>query len=577
MDVSAVAQVTQNQSPVAAQEGDDSVSMLFSYLLKHQLGTGQTGGGLLDSNPMINMVGNGPAYVPQPPPAQPSAQTGNANSNQTQSNQNAGGNGVSNGSGSGQQTNTVDANAGNNSGSNAQTGTGNQDNQQTSSDTGSSNSGTQTTTGPTATTAAPAPASTGEDAVTEATAAAAAVAIHLVQQSRPVALADAGPAQPVANIVDPLAGPATAPTGPTQAQTAAAAAPVASGAHAAAADADEGDVPEASHWSLNFLATASAATPQIAQQASSLSQITNGTSATVSVQTTTSGSTVTSPSASALVPDAVLAVSGFLQDGGQNASTGGGTGGQSNDQQTAGSQTDPNATDPDAMMLAEDAQALFALSSAIQTVAQDLAANAAQPQTSVAAAPAAGAGAASSAMETPLPQISAPAAPSNNPTGFAAQLQENDQTQAPQAKTQVALPAAIDQIKMQIEKGLAQGSSTIKVQLTPENMGRVEIKLQVQDGSVKATITADRADTLAVLKFDQQGLVQSLQDAGLNADSNSLSFFLRGEQQQRQFAQARQGRGQSGGASGEDDPLLAGVAAASGATAGGAGNLDISV
>jgi flagellar hook-length control protein FliK len=576
MDISAVAQVTQNQSTVAPQDGDDSVSMLFSYLLKHQLGTGQTGGGLLDSNPMINMVGNGTAYVPPPPPAPPSAPSANSNNTQTQSNQNANGGPASANAGSSQQASSVDPNAGGNGGTNAQTGSGDQNSQQTSSNSGSTNSGSQTAAGPAGAPVAQAPASNGEDAVTEATAAAAAIAIHLVQQTQPVAAAAAGPVREATTAVDPKSGPTTPSTGPSNAQAATSAAPVASAARAAAAVADEGDEPASEHWSLNFLNTVSAANPQIAQQASNLSQITNGTSATVTTQTT-SGGTVASPSASALVPDAVLAISGFLQDGGQDASTGGGTGGQTNDQPAANAAADPTATDPDALMLAQDAQALFALTSAIQTVAQDLAANAAQPQTGPANVAAASAPAAPNALETPLPQNAAPTTQANGQTGFAAQLQDSEQTQAPQAKTQIASPNAVDQIKMQIEKGLAQGSSTIKVQLTPENMGRVEVKLQVQDGSVKATITADRADTLAVLKSDQQGLVQSLQDAGLNADSNSLSFFLRGEQQQRQFAQGqRQGRGQSGGGA-DEDPLLAVSAASGAAQSAGAGNLDISV
>ncbi len=235
------------------------------------------------------------------------------------------------------------------------------------------------------------------------------------------------------------------------------------------------------------------------------------------------------------------------------------------------------AADPNATLLAQDVQALLALNSAIQTMAQDVSANAGQTQAVVTAATDASASAGAGAGEAVLPQPAAPA-PAANSANFAAQLQDTDETQAPQAPRQIALPSAVEQIKMQIEKGLAQGSSTIKVQLNPDNLGRVDVKLDLQGGSVKATITADRPETLQLLKNDQAGMLHALQDAGLNADSNSLSFSLRGDHQ-RQFAQSNQQGNQQPSGQGEDvDPLLDGISAISGASSrAGAGNLDISV
>jgi flagellar hook-length control protein FliK len=95
-------------------------------------------------------------------------------------------------------------------------------------------------------------------------------------------------------------------------------------------------------------------------------------------------------------------------------------------------------------------------------------------------------------------------------------------------------PPPVEQLRMQLGKGLNAGNDTISVQLHPADLGRVEVKLELQDGQVKAIITADRADTLTLLKNDAPSLQQGLQDAGLQTDSNALSFQLRGEQQQRQ-------------------------------------------
>lgn len=113
---------------------------------------------------------------------------------------------------------------------------------------------------------------------------------------------------------------------------------------------------------------------------------------------------------------------------------------------------------------------------------------------------------------------------------------------------QTALPNTLDQIKVQVGKGLAEGKDTISVRLNPDNMGRVDIKLELQEGRVRAVVTADRPETLQLLKSDSTNLVQALQDAGLETDSSQLSFQLRGEgQEARQFAGQREQGGSSGG------------------------------
>ena len=55
------------------------------------------------------------------------------------------------------------------------------------------------------------------------------------------------------------------------------------------------------------------------------------------------------------------------------------------------------------------------------------------------------------------------------------------------------------------------------------------MKLDVDhDGRITAVISADRSDTLNMLQQDRATLPQALRDAGLQADSSSLSFNLRG-------------------------------------------------
>ena len=115
-------------------------------------------------------------------------------------------------------------------------------------------------------------------------------------------------------------------------------------------------------------------------------------------------------------------------------------------------------------------------------------------------------------------------------------------TAAPTAPRAPNMPTPAEQISVQIAKGVKEGASTINVQLNPDNLGRVEVKLELQDGQVKATVTADRPETLQLLKNDSSSLQQSLRDAGLNADAGSLSFNLRGDQQRQANQDQNQGQ-----------------------------------
>ena len=93
--------------------------------------------------------------------------------------------------------------------------------------------------------------------------------------------------------------------------------------------------------------------------------------------------------------------------------------------------------------------------------------------------------------------------------------------------------ALTEQVTFHIKTALADGSSRIRIQLDPAELGRLEIRLHVNaDGKTGVVITADNKDTLALLQRDARGLEQALNDAGLKTDSNSLSFNLREQQRE---------------------------------------------
>lgn len=109
------------------------------------------------------------------------------------------------------------------------------------------------------------------------------------------------------------------------------------------------------------------------------------------------------------------------------------------------------------------------------------------------------------------------------------------QAQAPQAPHQprhVDPKQVIDQVNVQIAKQAKNGADTIRVQLKPVDLGRIEIRLEVQDGKVTAHVTADNKETLAVLQKDARGLERALQDAGLKTEASSMTFSQSGDGQQ---------------------------------------------
>jgi flagellar hook-length control protein FliK len=99
----------------------------------------------------------------------------------------------------------------------------------------------------------------------------------------------------------------------------------------------------------------------------------------------------------------------------------------------------------------------------------------------------------------------------------------------------IALPAS-EQVAINMKQALKAGANEIQIQLRPESLGVIDVKLNVNhDGRLTAVISANHPETLNLLKQDSSNLQQSLRDAGFNADASSLSFNLSGDAQS--FAQ----------------------------------------
>ena len=123
---------------------------------------------------------------------------------------------------------------------------------------------------------------------------------------------------------------------------------------------------------------------------------------------------------------------------------------------------------------------------------------------------------------------------SDGPTGQFSLSQNGNtastNTTAPIVQKPIAQPAT-NQVFVQLTKAVQNGQNKITVQLRPEELGRVEVKLDIGgDGRVKAMVMADKPETLDLLQKDSRVLERALQEAGLKTDNNSLSFNLHGKE-----------------------------------------------
>lgn len=143
----------------------------------------------------------------------------------------------------------------------------------------------------------------------------------------------------------------------------------------------------------------------------------------------------------------------------------------------------------------------------------------------------------------------------NNTNQAANATQQSQQTQqtresAPQQQAQHAqrnnLPgsAVTEQISVKITKALQAGTDRISIQLKPAELGRVDVKMEMtHDGRVMTVVTAEKQDTLDLLRRDSSELQKALADAGLN--SGDMEFNLKGQEQQSAEAENNSSNSQS--------------------------------
>lgn len=100
---------------------------------------------------------------------------------------------------------------------------------------------------------------------------------------------------------------------------------------------------------------------------------------------------------------------------------------------------------------------------------------------------------------------------------------------------------AVEQVKVNITKSAVKGVDTINVRLKPEDLGQIEIKMQIKDGKLQAHIISSRPETMEALQKEAQTLEKAFNDAGFQTDEGSLNFSFRDGSQANQNQERNSG------------------------------------
>jgi flagellar hook-length control protein FliK len=114
----------------------------------------------------------------------------------------------------------------------------------------------------------------------------------------------------------------------------------------------------------------------------------------------------------------------------------------------------------------------------------------------------------------------------DTPRSAAAQYHKVAET-ARTAAAAADTPSPADQVSIRLLHAVAEGKRTIQMHLHPAELGTIDVKMQWQGDRLTAQFQVDRPETLVLLQRDVPALERTLNQAGVNVDSGSLSFSLR--------------------------------------------------
>jgi flagellar hook-length control protein FliK len=110
-----------------------------------------------------------------------------------------------------------------------------------------------------------------------------------------------------------------------------------------------------------------------------------------------------------------------------------------------------------------------------------------------------------------------------------------------EAMARADAPVPLQAVAVEIGMRAMRGSKEFSIRLDPEDLGRIDIKLEISEaGEVQAKLVVDRVETLQLLQRDAKTLERAFDQAGLKTNPDGLQFTLRDPGQQREGQQDQQ-------------------------------------
>jgi flagellar hook-length control protein FliK len=124
-----------------------------------------------------------------------------------------------------------------------------------------------------------------------------------------------------------------------------------------------------------------------------------------------------------------------------------------------------------------------------------------------------------------------------------------------QAMARADAPVPLQAVAVEIGMRAMRGAKEFAIRLDPEDLGRVDIKLEISEkGEVQAKLVVERVETLQLLQRDARTLERAFDQAGLKTNPDGLQFTLRDPGQQGRGGEQDRPNGQRSG-NGRDNEL----------------------
>ena len=88
------------------------------------------------------------------------------------------------------------------------------------------------------------------------------------------------------------------------------------------------------------------------------------------------------------------------------------------------------------------------------------------------------------------------------------------------------------QTTVHVSQALKDGQRNISIRLHPEEMGRVDIRMEISNEQVSMKVITETREAYDMLRADRMQLEALLKESGFNADSNSFEFSHQQQQQE---------------------------------------------